>query len=233
MHGTDAAAGAAEASEALFGDGDLRALDAGTLEAAFADLAARRPSVLERHAIGARPARLLRTVGEPRPGATRARRGRRLRQQRRVTDPAAVPDRSDLLAGRWLLLRRGKRNLAVAEVARAVNLAFAHRRACVGLAAAGLTALLVWVVTVVTGSSDPWSVGPWLIPGAAAVIGGATFLAERYLHQPNVRRKRSTGEPWAYRELAPPSGRRARTLRGRCLDASATTLSAMLCGTSA
>jgi tyrosyl-tRNA synthetase len=35
---------------------------------------------------------------------------------RRVTDPAAVPDRSDLLAGRWLLLRRGKRNLAVAEV---------------------------------------------------------------------------------------------------------------------
>jgi tyrosyl-tRNA synthetase len=35
---------------------------------------------------------------------------------RRVTDPAAVPDRSELLAGRWLLLRRGKRTLAVAEV---------------------------------------------------------------------------------------------------------------------
>jgi len=34
----------------------------------------------------------------------------------RVTDPAAVPDRADLLAGRWLLLRRGKRNLAVVEV---------------------------------------------------------------------------------------------------------------------
>ncbi len=34
----------------------------------------------------------------------------------RVTDPAAVPQRSDLLGGRWLLLRRGKRNLAVAEV---------------------------------------------------------------------------------------------------------------------
>ena len=38
VHGTDAAAGAAEASRALFGDGDLGALDAGTLEAAFADL---------------------------------------------------------------------------------------------------------------------------------------------------------------------------------------------------
>jgi tyrosyl-tRNA synthetase len=34
----------------------------------------------------------------------------------RVSDPAAVPSRDDLLAGRWLLLRRGKRNLAVAEV---------------------------------------------------------------------------------------------------------------------
>ena len=34
----------------------------------------------------------------------------------RVSDPATVPDRSTLLAGRWLLLRRGKRNLAVAEV---------------------------------------------------------------------------------------------------------------------
>ncbi|HEX2884105.1 MAG TPA: tyrosine--tRNA ligase, partial [Candidatus Limnocylindria bacterium] len=36
----------------------------------------------------------------------------------RVTDAAATPAREDLLAGRWLLLRRGKRNLAVAEVAR-------------------------------------------------------------------------------------------------------------------
>jgi len=36
---------------------------------------------------------------------------------RRVTDPASVPDRGELLAGRWLLLRRGKRSLAVAEVA--------------------------------------------------------------------------------------------------------------------
>jgi tyrosyl-tRNA synthetase len=34
----------------------------------------------------------------------------------RVADAAAVPDRSELLAGRWLLLRRGKRHLAVAEV---------------------------------------------------------------------------------------------------------------------
>jgi tyrosyl-tRNA synthetase len=37
----------------------------------------------------------------------------------RVSDPNAVPTRDDLLADRWLLLRRGKRNLAVAEVERA------------------------------------------------------------------------------------------------------------------
>jgi hypothetical protein len=32
------------------------------------------------------------------------------------------------------------------------------------------------------------------------VIGGATFLAERYLHERTSVRKRATGEPWAYRE---------------------------------
>jgi tyrosyl-tRNA synthetase len=30
----------------------------------------------------------------------------------RVTDPDAVPSASDLLAGNWLVLRRGKRTLA-------------------------------------------------------------------------------------------------------------------------
>ena len=81
-----------------------------------------------------------------------------------------------------------------------MNLAFATGALASALAAAGLTTLVVWVVTVIAGSSDPWSVGPWLIPGAAAVIGGATFLAERYLHAREGARKRATGEPWAYRE---------------------------------
>jgi uncharacterized membrane-anchored protein len=81
-----------------------------------------------------------------------------------------------------------------------VNLAFATGALASALAAAGLTALVVWVVTVITGSSDPWSVGPWLIPAVAAVIGGATFMAERYLHERMSARKRATGEPWAYRD---------------------------------
>jgi tyrosyl-tRNA synthetase len=116
VHGADAAARAAEASQALFGQGDLAALDAATLEAAFADLpradvgeANGMPSVLD----------LLVASGlsESRGQARRVlAEGGAYVNNVRVSDPAAVPDRSELLAGRWLLLRRGKRALAVAEV---------------------------------------------------------------------------------------------------------------------
>jgi hypothetical protein len=78
--------------------------------------------------------------------------------------------------------------------------AFATGALASALAAAGLTALVVWVATVVTGSSDPWSVGPWLIPGAAVVVGAATFVAERYVHARADADKRAAGEPWAYRD---------------------------------
>ena len=116
VHGTDAAAAAASAAEALFGAGDLSALDAGTLEAAFADLPRTElaaangiPSVLDllvASGLSDSRGQARRVVGE----------GGAYVNNRRVTDPAAVPDRSELLAGRWLLLRRGKRSLAVAEV---------------------------------------------------------------------------------------------------------------------
>jgi uncharacterized membrane-anchored protein len=81
-----------------------------------------------------------------------------------------------------------------------VTAAFATGALASALAAAGLTALVVWIATVVTGSSDPWAVAPWLIPVVALVIGAATFLAERYLHKREGARKRATGEPWAYRQ---------------------------------
>jgi tyrosyl-tRNA synthetase len=117
VHGADAAARAADASRALFGDGDLATLDASTLEAAFADLPRATvdgddglPSFLD----------LLVTTGlsDSRGQARRVvSEGGAYVNNRRVTDAAAAPERSELLAGRWLLLRRGKRNLAVAEVA--------------------------------------------------------------------------------------------------------------------
>ena len=116
VHGADATAAAVMASEALFGGGDLRGLDAATLEAAFADLPRAElaasnglPPVLDLFvASGLSESRgaARRVLGE----------GGAYVNNVRVADPAAVPDRSDLLAGRWLLLRRGKRHLAVAEV---------------------------------------------------------------------------------------------------------------------
>ncbi|HEX7195485.1 MAG TPA: tyrosine--tRNA ligase [Candidatus Limnocylindria bacterium] len=116
VHGGDATRAAVSASEALFGGGDLHGLDAQTLQAAFEDLpratlseANGLPSVLDLFvASGLSESRgaARRVLGE----------GGGYVNNVRVADPAAVPDRADLLAGRWLLLRRGKRALAVAEV---------------------------------------------------------------------------------------------------------------------
>jgi uncharacterized membrane-anchored protein len=81
-----------------------------------------------------------------------------------------------------------------------VTLAFATGGLASGVAAAGLVALVVWVVTIVTGSPDPWSVAPWLLPLVAIVVGAATFMAERHLRDRELAQKRAIGEPWAYRD---------------------------------
>ena len=116
VHGTDAASGAAGASEALFGGGDLRSLDAETLEAAFADLpratvaaANGMPPVLDllvESGLAESRGQARRVIGE----------GGAYVNNERVSDPTVVVPRDALLAGRWLLLRRGKRTLAVAEL---------------------------------------------------------------------------------------------------------------------
>ena len=81
-----------------------------------------------------------------------------------------------------------------------MKLAFFTGAVASGFAAAGLTALIVWIVTVVTGSSDPWSIAPALVAGVSAIIGVLTYLAERFIHQRTLEWKRATGEPWAYRD---------------------------------
>ena len=81
-----------------------------------------------------------------------------------------------------------------------MKLAFATGALASGLVAGGLTALVIWIATVVTGSSDPWAVAPILVAAAGAVVGGATYLAERIVYRRSVERQRSMGEPWAYRE---------------------------------
>ena len=80
-----------------------------------------------------------------------------------------------------------------------MTLAFATGALASGVAAAGLVAMVVWLVTIVTGSPDPWSVAPWLLPLVAVVVGAATFLAERHLRERELAQNRATGEPWAYR----------------------------------
>lgn len=81
-----------------------------------------------------------------------------------------------------------------------MRLAFATGALASGLVAAGLAGLLIWIATVLTGSNDPWSVAPILVAAVAAVVGGATYLAERIVYRRTMERQRATGEPWAYRE---------------------------------
>ena len=81
-----------------------------------------------------------------------------------------------------------------------MTLAFITGAVASGFSAAGLAALLIWIATVLTGSSDPWSIAPWLVTAAAAVVAIATYVAEGIAYRRTLARKRSTGEPWAYRE---------------------------------
>lgn len=107
------------ASRALFGRGALAEIEEATLDAALretphvtvkageelppvADLLARTGLVASKSA-GRR------TISE----------GGAYVNNERVSDPDAVPTRDQLLYGRWLVLRRGRRNLAGVEVVRA------------------------------------------------------------------------------------------------------------------
>ncbi len=117
VHGAHEARKAVAASGALFGGAELAELDAATVAAAVAELphaslpaSEPLPSVLD----------LLVDTGL----ATSRGDARRLVAEggaylnnRKLADPAARPAATDLLHGRWLILRRGKRRLAVAELA--------------------------------------------------------------------------------------------------------------------
>jgi len=115
VHGADELAAAEAASRALFGQGDLAALDDRTLAAAMAEVpgtvvgGAELPTVVD----------LLADTGLV-PSKSAARRviteGGAYLNNIKVTSVDAVPDPTGLLHGRWLVLRRGKRNVAGVEV---------------------------------------------------------------------------------------------------------------------
>jgi tyrosyl-tRNA synthetase len=116
VHGATEAGRALAASRALFGQGELADLEPETLAAAMAELSpavvnAPLPPVID----------LLVTTGlaESRSGARRTlAEGGVYLNNRRVSDPAQAPSEADLLGGRWLVLRRGKRTLSAVELAR-------------------------------------------------------------------------------------------------------------------
>jgi tyrosyl-tRNA synthetase len=113
VHGADQCASVVGASRALFGQGDLAELDEATLSAALSEVPHARVEelglVVDLFAeVGLAPSKSAarRTVKE----------GGAYVNNVKVTSEDAVPAREDLLHGRWLVLRRGKKNLAAVEV---------------------------------------------------------------------------------------------------------------------
>jgi len=114
VHGADQCTAVVAASQALFGQGDLADLDERTLAAALSELPKAQVSEL-------RPIVDLLTLVGLAPSKSAARRtikeGGAYVNNAKVTSEDAVPAATDLIHGRWLVLRRGKRNLGAVELA--------------------------------------------------------------------------------------------------------------------
>lgn len=113
VHGADQCAAVTAASKALFGQGELADLDPATLTAALSEVPHARVTELgpvvdlfAEVGLVASKSAARRTVKE----------GGAYVNNVKVTAEDFVPDPSELLHGRWLVLRRGKRNLAAIEV---------------------------------------------------------------------------------------------------------------------
>ncbi len=116
VHGAEETERIKAASAALFGTGELAELDPSTLGAALREAGAVQvkraegvPTVVDLLV----EAGLSKSKGEAR--RTVAEGGAYLNNLR-VEDPDLVPGEADLLGGSWLVLRRGKKNLAGVEV---------------------------------------------------------------------------------------------------------------------
>ncbi|MEV0200447.1 tyrosine--tRNA ligase [Nonomuraea sp. NPDC050691] len=109
VHGADELAAAIAASKALFGQGSLEELPAATLDAALAEV----PKVTV-PALGAALVDLMADSGlvESKSAARRAvKEGGAYLNNVKITDEAYAPTPGDLLHGRFLVLRRGKKSV--------------------------------------------------------------------------------------------------------------------------
>ncbi|MGW6745171.1 tyrosine--tRNA ligase [Streptomyces sp. NPDC055025] len=113
VHGAEQCAAVVAASRALFGQGELAELDEATLSAALSEVP--RAEVAE---LGPVVDLLAETGLAPSKSAARrtVKEGGAYVNNTKVTDADSVPGREELLHGRWLVLRRGKKNLAAVEV---------------------------------------------------------------------------------------------------------------------
>jgi tyrosyl-tRNA synthetase len=116
VHGAQETERITAASAALFGGGDLTGLSADTLGAALREAGATQiagdqglPDVVDLFVMSG----LANSKGDAR--RTIAEGGAYLNNTR-VSDPEQVPGSGDLIAGTWLVLRRGKKNFAGIEV---------------------------------------------------------------------------------------------------------------------
>jgi tyrosyl-tRNA synthetase len=116
VHGSEETARVMAASRALFGQGELDELDERTLESALASV----PSALVPSSLPAVVDLLTETglVSSKSEARRTIAQGGAYLNNVKVTDEAAVPERSDLLHGRFLVLRRGKRNVGGVTVAK-------------------------------------------------------------------------------------------------------------------
>ena len=116
VHGADETARAIAASRALFGQGSLTDLDERTLAAVAAEV---RAAQVPRNG-GLPPVANMMAAAGVAPTVSAARRaiagGGAYLNNQKVTDEKAVPRAEDLLHGRYLILRRGKRTVGAVEV---------------------------------------------------------------------------------------------------------------------
>jgi tyrosyl-tRNA synthetase len=114
VHGADQCTAVVAASKALFGQGELTELDERVLAAALSELPTAQVSELA-------PVADLLALVDLVPSKSAARRtikeGGAYLNNAKVTSEDAVPADSDLIHGRWLVLRRGKRSLGAVELA--------------------------------------------------------------------------------------------------------------------
>jgi len=117
VHGDVATAGVEHASQALFGRGELSQIDEPTLAAALREIGNNQVAglkaggadtitdLLVASGLSNSKGAARRTIGE----------GGAYVNNARIDSEEWVPQPSDFLYGRWLVLRRGKRNIAGVE----------------------------------------------------------------------------------------------------------------------